>query len=130
MSKMIYTPSNIDDGTKDSRQRILSDKIRDTFADKLRNPLVPIRTYADMLTEGKFGNLNETQNEKLEVIRQCASLLGKNISDILAMLDAMNMLESTEDQTVKDRRMRHRSKYCDDEVGGARKGARVVQQSE
>lgn len=90
---MIYTPSNIDDGTKASQQRILSDKIRDTFADKLRNPLVPIRTYADMLTEGKFGNLNETQNEKLEVIRQCVSLLSKNISDILAMLDAMNMLE-------------------------------------
>jgi light-regulated signal transduction histidine kinase (bacteriophytochrome) len=105
MSKMNNTPSNIDGGTKDSRQRILTDKIRDIFADKLRNPLVPIMAYADMLTEGKFGNLNETQNEKLEVIRQCASLLGKNISDILAMLDAMNMLESTEDQTVKDRRV-------------------------
>lgn len=84
---MIYTPSNIDDGTRDSRQRILSGKIRDAFADKLRNPLVPIMTYADMLTEGKFGNLNEIQNEKLEVIRQCASLLDKNISDILAMSD-------------------------------------------
>ena len=51
--------------------------------DKLRNPLVPIIGYTDMLISGKFGNLESEQLKKIEHVNNNAKLLSNRIYEML-----------------------------------------------
>ncbi len=50
---------------------------------ELKTPLVPIQTYVKMLKEEQFGNLNEIQKEKMEIIYSNSITLGKLIQSML-----------------------------------------------
>jgi len=50
---------------------------------ELKTPLVPIQTYVKMLKEERFGNLNEIQKEKMEIVYSSSIALGKLIQSIL-----------------------------------------------
>lgn len=48
------------------------------FVDEFKNSVTPMTAYVDMLIEGKFGDLNEGQKEKLQIIKESISkILGK-----------------------------------------------------
>ncbi|WP_100181897.1 sensor histidine kinase [Candidatus Nitrosotenuis aquarius] len=49
----------------------------------LKNPLVPIHAYTDMLLEQTLGSLNEKQIQRLQSIKNSASSLQKLIQDLL-----------------------------------------------
>jgi signal transduction histidine kinase len=50
---------------------------------ELKTPLVPIIGYVDILLSQKWGKINETQKEKLEIIKTSSKFLLKMISDLL-----------------------------------------------
>jgi signal transduction histidine kinase len=50
---------------------------------ELKTPLVPIVSYVDILLSQKLGKINETQKEKLEIIKTSTRFLLKMISDLL-----------------------------------------------
>ena len=50
---------------------------------ELKTPLVPIQTYVKMLKEERFGNLNEIQKEKMEIVYSNSIALGKLIQSML-----------------------------------------------
>src|SRR5438445_8708683 len=50
---------------------------------ELKTPHVPIISYVDILLSQKLGKINETQKEKLEIIRTSSQFLLKMISDLL-----------------------------------------------
>ncbi len=50
---------------------------------ELKTPLVPIIGYVDILLSQRSGKINETQKEKLEIIRTSSQFLLKMISDLL-----------------------------------------------
>ena len=58
--------------TKNER---ISDEILESMSHELRTPMVTIKSYSDMLIEGKFGNLTQEQQEKLEKIKANTNLL-------------------------------------------------------
>ncbi|WP_299291132.1 hypothetical protein [Nitrosopumilus sp.] len=58
------------------------DEISD-MNDKLRNPLVPIIGYTDMLISGKFGNLEPEQLKKIEHVNNNAKLLSERLYKML-----------------------------------------------
>ena len=62
----------------------ISNEIFDSMSHKLRTPTVTIKSYTDMLLEGKFGNLTKIQHEKLERIKTNTELL---IDIIFKMLE-------------------------------------------
>ena len=62
----------------------ISKEIFDSLSHELRTPIVTIKAYSDMLIEGKFGNLTQEQQEKLERIKTNIDLL---IDAIFKMLE-------------------------------------------
>ena len=56
------------------------DNFAENISDKIKNPIVPVKAYVDMLLEGHFGDLNEKQKEKLKVIRESVVTLNERIS--------------------------------------------------
>ena len=54
-----------------------------TLNHELRTPLVPIKTYAEMLMQNKFGELNEQQKERLGIIVTNTNLLQQKITTLL-----------------------------------------------
>lgn len=64
-----------------------ADTIKEEFlamiTHELKTPLVPIVSYVDILLSQKLGTINETQKEKLEIIRTSSQFLLKMISDLL-----------------------------------------------
>lgn len=50
---------------------------------ELKTPLVPIRGYADILLKGFFGQLNENQKQRVEIIKASSQSLLELISDLL-----------------------------------------------
>ncbi len=50
---------------------------------ELRAPFIPIINYADLLLSQKFGTLNETQIQKLEIIKSSTESLSRMLSDLL-----------------------------------------------
>jgi signal transduction histidine kinase len=50
---------------------------------ELKTPLVPIRGYADILLKGFFGQLNENQRQRVEIIKESSESLLELISDLL-----------------------------------------------
>ncbi len=72
--------------TKEIKNIINKDQLQDDLfdlSDKLRNPLVPIIAYTDMLILGKFGNLESSQLNKIKAVNNNAKLLQKRITDTL-----------------------------------------------
>ena len=49
------------------KSQILKDK--ETFADKMRNHLTPITSYSEMILEGKFGEIPESQRKRIELMK-------------------------------------------------------------
>ncbi|MCH7966731.1 MAG: hypothetical protein IIB02_04835 [Thaumarchaeota archaeon] len=62
----------------------ISNEIFDSMSHKLRTPTVTIKSYTDMLLDGKFGDLTKIQHEKLERIKINTELL---IDIIFKMLE-------------------------------------------
>lgn len=50
---------------------------------ELKTPIVPIKAYVEMLQEGKFGELNEIQKQKLRVVDSSTRKLAQLISNII-----------------------------------------------
>ena len=67
-----------------SENESISNDVFDSMSHELRTPTVTIKSYTDMLLEGKFGNLTKTQKEKLEKIKTNTDLL---IGIIFQMLE-------------------------------------------
>lgn len=57
--------------------------IFDSMSHDLRTPTVTIKSYTDMLLEGKFGDLTKIQHEKLERIKTNTELLIEIIFEML-----------------------------------------------
>lgn len=54
-----------------------------TLNHELRTPLVPIRTYAEMLLQGKFGTLNPEQEKRVELLVLSSQQLQGKIESLL-----------------------------------------------
>lgn len=63
----------------DFESPVLSKEILHQVHHNLKTPLTPIKGYTDMLFLEKFGNLNETQKQKLLQISANIKQLEKNI---------------------------------------------------
>ena len=44
--------------------------LEESLNEKLKNYLTPIGTYADLLSQEKFGKLSDSQKEKIELIKE------------------------------------------------------------
>jgi len=68
-------------------QLIEADKAKGEFSamisHELKTPLVPIRTYSELLLDGTLGELSEKQKEKLQILYDNAVRLSNLIQDIL-----------------------------------------------
>ena len=62
----------------------ISNEVFDSMSHELRTPSVTIKAYTDLLLKDKFGNLTQTQREKLERIKTNTDLL---IGIIFKMLE-------------------------------------------
>lgn len=60
--------------------KISSDILMKSLRDNMKNLMVPIKAYVDMILDDHFGSLNGKQKEKLEIIKKCASSLNQQIS--------------------------------------------------
>ena len=58
-----------------SENENISNEVFDSMSHELRTPMVTIKSYSDMLIEGKFGKLTRVQQEKLEKIKVNTNLL-------------------------------------------------------
>jgi len=68
-----------------SEHEEFSEKIFDAMSHELRTPMVTIKAYAEMLLNGKFGELTPEQKEKIERIKKNTDLL---VDVILSLLHA------------------------------------------
>ncbi|MCH8915915.1 MAG: hypothetical protein IIA82_08755 [Thaumarchaeota archaeon] len=68
----------------------ISKEIFDSMSHELRTPTVTIKSYTDMLLEGKFGNLTKVQHEKLERIKVNTELLIEIIFKMLEKKEGKN----------------------------------------
>ncbi len=66
-----------------SNKIILTESSLSIINHELKTPLVPIRAYADMLLQGKFGDLNDEQKEKITIIDSNARQLQRKIELLL-----------------------------------------------
>ncbi|TBR09814.1 MAG: matrixin family metalloprotease [Candidatus Nitrosotenuis sp.] len=70
----------------------ITDDLLSALNHELRTPLVPIRAYADMLSRGDFGALNQEQQKRIELLvsnakqlqQKIESLLGRDTLDVFA----------------------------------------------
>ena len=70
---------------------------------ELRTPLVPIRSYSEMLLQGKFGALNPEQEQRLELLVLGVQQLQKKIESLLdsAVLN-QDEIDSTSGHKIKE----------------------------
>ena len=59
------------------------EKFFSMISHELKTPLVPIQSYVKMLKEERFGNLDETQKEKLGLVHSNTTTLSKLIQNML-----------------------------------------------
>ncbi|MEC4848072.1 MAG: histidine kinase dimerization/phospho-acceptor domain-containing protein [Nitrosarchaeum sp.] len=91
---------------------ILSDKTKfdkvflSTLNHELRTPLVPIKTYSEMLMQNKFGKLNEQQKERLHIIVTNTNILQQKITELL---------QQSADKISSDKESRHHLKEVEQE---------------
>ena len=57
--------------------------ILDTLTTEFKTPLIPIKMYSNCLLEGEFGDLSQTQKEKLKIITKNTDSLLDMISELL-----------------------------------------------
>ena len=62
----------------------ISKEIFDRFSHELRTPIAVIKAYADMILDGKYGELTPLQKEKLTIVEENTVLL---IDTIMKMLE-------------------------------------------
>ena len=62
---------------------IISQEIFDTLSLELRNPVVTIKAYIDMILKGHFGELRPEQKKKLERVKENTDFLINVISKML-----------------------------------------------
>jgi PAS domain S-box-containing protein len=62
---------------------LIKDEFMAMITHELKTPLAPIKGYADILLSEALGPLNQTQKERIEIIRSSSNSLLKLISDIL-----------------------------------------------
>jgi len=62
----------------------ISKDIFDRFSHELRTPIAVIKAYADMILDGKYGELTPLQKEKLMLVEENTVLL---IDTIMKMLE-------------------------------------------
>jgi len=62
----------------------ISKDIFERFSHELRTPIVTIKAYADMILDGKYGELTPLQKEKLMIVEENTVLL---IDTIMKMLE-------------------------------------------
>ncbi len=77
--KLILNVINNQLMTEDSKYK----DILDTLTTEFKIPLIPIKIYSDSLLEGDFGDLSQTQKEKLKMITKNTDSLLDMISEIL-----------------------------------------------
>ena len=68
----------------------ISKEIFDSMSHELRTPTVTIKSYTDMLLDGKFGDLTKIQHEKLERIKINTELLIEIIFKMLEKKEKKN----------------------------------------
>jgi len=68
----------------------ISKDIFDRFSHELRTPIAVIKAYADMILEGKYGELTPLQKEKLTIVEENTVLL---IDTIMKMLEKIKERE-------------------------------------
>ncbi|QLH05371.1 hypothetical protein C5F49_08595 [Nitrosopumilus oxyclinae] len=80
------------------------DEFSSMIAHELKTPLVPIKSYLDMIISGKIGQLTPQQIEKLEIVRSSANSLNKLIDDLsdVQKLDTGNMKIHPEDNSLSE----------------------------
>ncbi len=66
-----------------SSKIVLTENSLSIINHELKTPLVPIRAYADMLFQGKFGHLTPEQRNKVEIINANAKQLQQKIEILL-----------------------------------------------
>lgn len=66
-----------------ANRMVLSESSLSLINHELRTPLVPIKTYSDMLAKEKFGPLNQAQKERLDIINKNIDQLEQKISIFL-----------------------------------------------
>lgn len=66
---------------------------------ELKTPLVPIRAYAEMLFQGKFGQMTPEQKNKVEIINTNAKQLQQKIEILLDK--KMHGFDTTDDHKAK-----------------------------
>ena len=80
------------------------DEFSSMIAHELKTPLVPIKSYLDMIISGKIGQLTPQQIEKLEIVRASTESLNKLIDDLsdVQKLDTGNMKIHPEDNSLSE----------------------------
>jgi len=68
----------------------ISKEIFDRFSHELRTPIAVIKAYADMILDGKYGELTPLQKEKLTIVEENTVLL---IDTIMKMLEKIKERE-------------------------------------
>jgi len=82
--KLILNVINNQLMTEDSKYK----DILDTLTTEFKTPLIPIKVYSKSLLEGEFGDLSQTQKEKLKIIT-------KNTDSLLDMIFELLVLKNT-----------------------------------
>jgi len=77
--KLILNTINNQLMTNDSKY----EDILDTLTTEFKTPLIPIKIYTNCLLEGEFGDLSQTQKEKLKIITKNTDSLLDMISELL-----------------------------------------------
>jgi len=69
--------------------------------EKLKNYLTPIVTYADLLSQEKFGKLSDSQKEKIELIKEQTKKITNYLETIknegVSQLESVNMNDQTQE---------------------------------
>lgn len=68
---------------KARQHEIARDEFLAMITHELKTPLVPISGYADMMLKGHMGPINDSQRERLEIIKTSSTSLLALISDLL-----------------------------------------------
>ncbi|HEX9845764.1 MAG TPA: histidine kinase dimerization/phospho-acceptor domain-containing protein [Candidatus Nitrosotenuis sp.] len=79
-----------------SNKIVLTENTLSIINHELKTPLVPMKAYADMLLQGKFGNLNAVQKEKVTII---ASNIKRLQQKIEFLLDKRTLASHTPDDS-------------------------------
>ena len=72
------------------KNETISKDIFERFSHELRTPIVTIKAYADMILDGKYGELTPLQKEKLTLVEENTVLL---IDTIMKMLEKIKERE-------------------------------------